>query len=175
MRSLASLGLVVAAVLLTGAARSNEGDCPAAFGPEAARQVFDRLRERPGGDGCSLSDLEAEPIRITVRWTKQGESMPEATIGPAGCVSDATVAGDVLALTSPPALSAACPDALSAMSEAVRTLHPPGAKLGPGPVSPSGAVYSRRAAVASWLGVALALLGTMVIVARSLRRGRPDT
>jgi hypothetical protein len=141
--------------------------CRDAFGVDAAGEVFDRLRMETGADGCSLADLRTERTRMKVLWTKHGEPMPEAFIDPAGCSVAPTVSGDILALTSPPELSAACPDALSAMASAVRALHPRMAEHHP--------AYSRRLAFASWGGVALAFVGAIAALVRALRGGLPET
>jgi hypothetical protein len=169
VRRSASLALLVTVVSLANVAHSDEGICREAISAEAAQHVFDRLQAR-GADGCALSDLRTEQTRIKVRWSKVGQPMPEATIEPVGCASGPTVAGDTLALSSPPELSAGCPDAFSAMTDAVRSLRPPTAPLASWPYA-----TSRPFAVASWIGVALALIGTMVAVVTALRRGGPET
>jgi hypothetical protein len=151
------------------AAHSDEGACHQAIDPEAALQVFGQLRAPAGADGCSLSDLRTEQTRMRLRWTRQGEPMPDATIEPVECASNPTVAGDTLALTSPPELSAACPDAFSAMTAVVRSLRPPTA------ITQRPYAGSRALAVASWIGVALALVGAMLIVVMSMRRCSPET
>jgi hypothetical protein len=168
VRRLAGLGLFLTALSSAALARPDEGACRDAFDAEAARQVFDRLQAHVGADGCTLSDLRTDRARMTVRWTKHGEPVPEATIDPVACAPAATVAGDTLALTSPPELAAACPDALAAMTDAVRALHPPTASL-----ASNARARSRPFAVASWIGIALALFGAMVAVGAALRRGVP--
>jgi hypothetical protein len=168
MRCFPGAALLVAAVLSAPLARAAEGSCHEAFSAEAARQVFDRLHAHAGADGCTLTDLRTEQARMTVRWAKGGEPMPAATIDPVGCTSTATVAGDTLALTCPPELSVACPDAFSTMSDAVRVLRPPTAILTSRP-----SASSRSVAVASWIGVAAALLGTITVAVAALRRGVP--
>jgi hypothetical protein len=168
VRSLSGAALLAAAMLSAPLARASEGSCREAFSAEAARQVFDRLHAHVGADGCTLTDLRTEQARMTVRWAKGGQPIPEATIDPVGCTSTATVAGDTLALTAPPELSAACPDAFATMTEAVRALHPPTAILTSRP-----SASSRPVAVASWIGVAVALLGTIAVAVAALRRGVP--
>ncbi len=132
--------------------------CHEAFGPEAAQEVFERLSAQAGADGCTLADLRTEQMRMRIRWTKHGRPLPEAQIDAVGCSA---------VLSSPPELSAACPDALSAMSDAVRAHHLPTAYVRP--------AYSRSFALTAWLGVALALLGAMVVVLKELRCGTPET
>jgi hypothetical protein len=158
----------VAATPWAGVAHQDEpGTCDGVISADAAHSVFDRLRARVGADGCSLSDLRTEQTRMRIQWTKGTESLPEATIDPVECAPVAAVAGDTLALSSPPLLSAACPDALSSMRDAVLALSPPTAKLPP--------AYPKSLAIASWIGVALALFGTMIVAVTTLRRGCLET
>jgi hypothetical protein len=147
-------------------------ECDEAIDPETARQVFEAVRSRAIADGCQLSDVETERTRMFIRWTRGGQAMRPATITARSCAPDDAVAGETLALASPQELSSACPGALAAMTDAVRTLHPrtvPDTRL----PSPRRS-YTRRTAALSWILAAVALLGSSLVVVRALRRSPPD-
>jgi hypothetical protein len=171
----------IAVLAVTRVSIADPPACDFAFDPDAARHVFEDLRDGVGADGCRLDELRTDRTRMTLRWTKGDAAMPDATIDPAPCAVSGAVAGDTLALAAPPALASACPDAVAAMTHAVRTLHPPTKDLRQpyalpfGEGGPGGHVYSRTVALLSWAAVALALLGSLAVVVLSLRRAPGET
>jgi hypothetical protein len=175
--SLAGAGLVIAAAFSPGGAPCSVAppgeacECEEAFDPAGAEQVFEALRSRGTLDGCELSDVRTERTRMIVQWTRGAHALPPAAIDPRACAPPHAVAGEVLALTSPPDLSAACPGAVSAMTDVVRTIRP---RTFPAARVPSARwSYPRRRATLSWIAVAVALLGSSLVVVRVLRRPTP--
>jgi hypothetical protein len=144
------------------------GECSAAFGPAAAERIFQRIARQAGSDGCTLDDVRTDRSRMDIVWKKADTGdLPAIVLEPAECAALSAVPGGVpgepLAMTTPPEVAVACPDALAAVVSAVHAVDPRPARL--------EATFPRSAAELSWIVVGLALLGASVIAVRSLRRG----
>jgi hypothetical protein len=140
------------------------GDCAAVFSPVTAKRVFERVRTQTGADRCTVRDVRTDRSRMEIVLSQpDGGILPAVILEPSECAPTPDPASKTLAITVPPEVARACPDAVASLVAAVPALDLPTARV--------EATFSLRTAEVSWVLVGLALLGASTIALMGLRRG----
>jgi hypothetical protein len=140
------------------------GVCSAAFNPNAARQLYDRVVGRTGNDGCTLEDVKTDRTRMEVVWKKaSGEVSVTILVEPRGCSASTPRGDDPFVMTAPPEAVLACPDAVATVASALHASTSPTVRI--------EETFPLRTAVVAWAVLLVLLLGAGAVAARGLRRG----
>jgi hypothetical protein len=95
--------------------------CDQGIDEATTRKVFDSLVAPGAGDGCVLEAVRTERTQMQIVWKKDGQLVETVMLAPTSCAGPtATTRGKRLAITAPPAATAACPSSLGRLQTLVQ-------------------------------------------------------